>query len=295
MSMCKYFPENFIFKMIIQKQTPQCRSPGLWIIPPTYTRFYLSTNPWTYFPGSSRYAETPVERLPLLMTHWLLLIFVLALMASRNHHLCYTLMPCRRLLVPYFWGLLSKFTLRYLFFILLCVYFPHLFDPFAWQTTCPLSLLNGSLFLYITSFHDLLWCPLLYFRNILVSSSSGFCNCLWNNFCQSLPCPYPHHLSEWCLLQIPEDDPVSNVLWRINSTFQADILLPLESFSCRLRCVLSAEPHVCYDGREWWIYSTSACDANSHHSFLLWGEIISYWLQEWLFSKKDWITIQIIQ
>lgn len=48
---------------------------------------------------------------------------------------------------------------------------------------------------------------------------------------------YPHHFGDWDLLQIPEDDLGPNVPWLVKCTSKANIFLPLEGFTCRLRIV----------------------------------------------------------
>lgn len=53
---------------------------------------------------------------------------------------------------------------------------------------------------------------------------------------QTLPSPFLHHLSDWCLFQISKVDPVPKVPRRVDSSSWIDIFLPLGCFSCRLRC-----------------------------------------------------------
>lgn len=81
----------------------------------------------------------------------------------------------RRFYEPYLWEKSSISTLEWLLFLLLCVHFAQLLNPFSWRKTSQLTFFISLFTIFLIPLHYLLCRPLLYSPKLLAYSSSNLC------------------------------------------------------------------------------------------------------------------------
>lgn len=155
---------------------------------------YPPTTPCLYCLGSLRYACTTVELLLRLMMGWLFLIFPFPpwLPHVRINHLFVSAILCFTviLLKPSFWGLLSRFPLGRLFFLIVCFHLCFIFFIHFPERNCDVVysiVVLPNLRIYGFS----VFCTRLRTRdrNFVLES-------VCSNGCQAISRPYPQILWE---------------------------------------------------------------------------------------------------